>query len=318
MEEPTSSAPVTVSPVESHHSRRSIISITVAIIVVALIITGVAYRNDVVTAYLLRDVHFSEAQYRDVRVQQIGLFGASTNNVAGKETVGDYASSRGVRAAILSNPDGTQEVVLLSDHNRKLTSDGLQKATLAVSPDGTTLAYAALTQPREKETFSSFTGRWTVRLVDIATGKSTDLGVGFAPEFFTRDGNNYLLYTTPTQLAVYDLKKNSTIGTDFFTPSAVDYTAHISPDGAYLAIRSAVSGKFDVFAVTGVDGFLALSPIGSIHTQLTDVEWVGSVAYGLTESVAGRVHILTVDPKNVALEVVVGTFSGSKYYRFIR
>ncbi len=304
-------------PVHGNTLRRTIVLVVLAAVLILLIGLGIVFRNEIMSAYALRDVRVSEAQYRDITVQGFSLFGLRTEKIISGVT-GDYTSVRGVRAAIVSNNDGTQDTVLLSDNNRTLTTDGLRKAALALSPDGTKLAYAALTELREGEQAVPFTGRWTVRIVDLATGESMDLGLGFAPEFFSRDGADYLLYTTPTQLTIFDIAKKSASGTDFFTPSSVDYTARISEDGTYLTIRSAVTGKFDVFTVDSIEGRLALSPVGTVDTQLTDTQWVGDTLYGLTEPADGTVSVIAVDPKDTAFERVAGTFNGTNYYRFIR
>jgi len=258
----------------------------------------------------------AEATYESITVQSVGSSGAraaSIPEVSG--ALGDYAEAGNVKAAIVATAEG-QEVFLLSDDIVQLTSDGLQKASLALSADGTMLAYAALTDPRE-DGFILSTSRWTVRVVDIASGQSRDLGTGFGPEFFVRDGISYLLYTTPTTLAVFNTQAMKGHQTFFFTPSAIDYTARVSADGSHFAIRAATTGQFVIYSIDSLEGTLASTPVQTIEPILTDAQWVDGALYGLTESADGMVSVLKTAVGGEAPEEV-GSFEGAGIYRFIR
>ncbi len=313
MQDPTAPiAPPPVSLTNTSPKAHQIRLVLLGIIALVLIAVVAYFWKDITSALALRDVRIAEAQYRDIHVQKFSVFGMQNVQLSTDQVVGDYAQGGATKVAVVG--EGAQEVVLLSDGGRALTSDGLRKAALAVSADGTKVAYAALTGDA---TNSNFVAEWTVRIVDVASGASMDLGAGFGPEFFVRDGVSYLLYTTPTQLTVFNINQNVATSVNFFTPSTVDYTGRISADGMYFASRTAITGKFDLYSVERIEGLLELAPLGTIQTQLADGQWVGNTFYGLTDT-AGTASVLSVSPANVTEERVLGSFDSSSYYRFIR
>ena len=297
---------------QQQSTRRYTVLAIIAIIFVLVLATSAVYliRSE-------KDVRVSEARYESITVQSFGILGAMKTALPQYEgSLADYAEGGSIKAAIITNND-VDEVYLLSGSQKQLTSDGTKKAALAVSSDGSTLAYAALTNPRE-DGFILSTARWTVRVVDIASGTSRDLGAGFAPEFFVRDGVGYVLYTTPTSLAVFNLLEKNGFETLFFTPSAIDYTARVSENGEFFAIRGSGTAQHSIYRIDSLDRRLSYSLIRPIDVIFTDVEWQGNELLGLSEPTAeGLVKILKTTTAVDSALAEVATFTGQGNYRFI-
>ncbi len=163
------------------------------------------------------------------------------------KTLIDYTRNGIYEAAIEKTgekPTRSAIVVLGGAEPRVLAEGPGLKASVSISPDGTTVAYAELIETREVDhekepEFVRDSKNWTVKTkvytVDVATGRIIEWGIGFSPYFFTKDGVTYLLYSGPEKIHIQDrdrIQPERTIAyrTTAFLPTEV------SADGAYIAI----------------------------------------------------------------------------------
>lgn len=282
-------APVPGAEPVSH--KRFIITIISVVVLVAILAAGYFYMqsNKGVTVF--------DGDYLEGTLHEFGLFGYKdiTPVVAGY--LSDYARSGKTEVAIVLNEEGTaQDVVVLSDGGRVLTTDGAGKAALAVSPDGSEVAYAVVTGAPAGTLFDIKTALWSVRTTNLETGESWTIGEGFGPQYFERDGKTYLLFTSSRGVVIADLEARTTQTTLMVTPGVVDYSARISADGMHLAMENGVTKKTDLYAVTSVAAPLSLELIAPIEPELTGMEFIGNTLYGIQWDAEGaRVWKVTTD-----------------------
>lgn len=291
MEEPVTTQQVQSAPRPDGRSR--IILIGLLVIVLALIavaafvpIQGFTLYERVRASAELRGLHIGERSYQQVRPSAFGIFGLrerSLDGVAG--TLGDYAVGGATEAGIVTASDGRMNVWVLGSSARQLTDTAAYKASLAVSPDGKYVAYAA--RAGGENSYAPTFESWAMHIVDLELGTDVELGFGFEPNFFTRDGVNYLLFTTAEGIQVTmpaDAGSYRSFTTPFAPTNLVEYAAKVSADGMYLAHRDQATKRFNVLKVYRVaaDLPLGLDPVGQLGMISSDVAFLSN-------------HVLTID-----------------------
>lgn len=331
MNEPTPSAPQDLPPRSPSRVRLAIyIAIAVAAMVLiaaaALLLVrigGIGFYDRASAMLALRDIAVAERSYESVAPSRFGLSGLEPIALPGLTGVSDYAHAKGTRAAIAHDANGVPQVFLLGRDPVPLTGSDAAKASLDVSPDGKYIAYAVRSDGASS--YAPELSAWSVHVLTVADGTDADLGSGFGPTFFARDGATWLLYTGADALTVARVGEEGTF-TSFSTPfEVVDdvwFAAKASPDGRYLAFRDAATRQFGLYSIyrVTVDMPLGLEPLGTDLVGLYDVAFAGGSIYGVDSfdgGIEGGVAVLKVDPQSDAEGKPVYLFPASGNYRFI-
>lgn len=329
MDEPQQ--PVSVQA-RSGNKRALFIVGAIAVLVLILISAAALIRVDgfsvldrLRAGFELRDVRTVERNYSSVSVNRFGIMSLAPvefDSLPG--TLSDYARGRNVEAGIvlLAGTDA-HEVVLLDSTMSVLTGSASAKASLAVSPDGSLIAYA--TRTSGAQTFSPLLSEWTVRILDRETGSDTELGTGFGPQFFMQDGVPHLLFTTPEGIQVVDVSTNEyrAFTTPFDLDDRIEFAARVAPNGKYLAMRDRVTQQFSLYEIYRVASNipLGIEPTGADLVGLLDVVFAGGSVYGVDShdgGIDGGVAVLRVDPKSTEEGKPIYLFPASTDYRLIQ
>ncbi|MES2135411.1 MAG: hypothetical protein V4449_04180 [Patescibacteria group bacterium] len=260
------------------HSNKKLLLIGVLVVVLVALGAWYAYTIPV----RLIGLHVFEGDYRTGKVLSFGILGLAEKKLSVNGVVADYASAKGTAVAVVRNPDtNTEDILLMSDNGRTLTTDGEGKVALAVSPDGTMVAYSALTNAPADTFFTPQFSAWTIKVINIKTGEMTLMGSGFGPEFFTSNGKLMLMFTDATGITIADMATKTSQTTFFLNPGVIDYSAHISDDGKFIAIPNGLTKHYDLFAVTHLEAPLGIDPLGSVEPVLVHGDFKGSNFYGV-------------------------------------
>ena len=288
-------------------------------------INGFSMVDRVRASFELRDLHVAERNYTSVSVSSFGIMSLSPVTLKDLPgTLSDYARAKGVEVGIVNLADtGAQEVVLLGSKQSVLTGSGSAKASLAVSRNGQLVAYAAQTEGAQS--FSPLLSTWTVRIINLETGLDAELGTGFGPQFFTRDGVPYLLFTTPEGIQIVDTSTDEyrAFTTPFDFDDRVEFAVRVAPDGSYVAMRDPATKQLSLYEVYRVAANLPIgvTPTGADLVGLLDVAFANGVVYGVDsydDGIEGGVAVLRVDPQSTEEWKVIYLFPATANYRFIQ
>lgn len=302
-----------------------VIGVLILVIAVALAfvrIGGYTLFDRVGATAELRGIMIGERSFETVTPRTFGLTELLPKNIEVSGTLGDYAAAGGTEAAIVRQADtGVTEVQLLGKEQRILASSPAAKAAVAVSHDGSFVAYAARTDGTPG--FAPALSSWTVHLVDVSSGSDIELGTGFDPEFFVRDGVPYLLFTSAEGLVVNSLAQRDTFSgfiTALELSDTVDHAAKISSDGSYLALKDPATRQHTIYSVYRVAINLPLGIEPNMHpaNRYTDIIFADGVAYGIDNSVQGSATVWKIDLSGSTAESRRYTFSTEFPNRFLR
>ena len=270
----------------------------------------------------LRGIMVADRSFESIAPQSFGLMKLMPHEVAGVSgTLGDYATGGKVEAVIVRSAEGASEVWLLGTEPRVLASGTAAKAALAISADGSFVAYAARTDG--SAAFAPYKSGWTVHLIELESGRDIELGSGFDPEFFVRDGVSYLLFTTADSIVVNSLADTASIA-GFITPfelsDAIDHTARISPNGMHLALKDPATRQYTIYSVYRVAAGmpLGLEPHANPATRYTDIIFTNDAAYGIDNLTQGSASVWKISLGGEAIETKRYTFTTQYPNRFIR
>jgi hypothetical protein len=188
------------------------------------------------------------------------------------------------------------------------------KAEPTLSPDRAMVAYSVAAS---LEPGSINLSPWRVRLMTLADGTDVDLGPGFNPQFFVRDGKIWLVYTSQGGVTVFDIAERKGYTTPFTFVDRLDFSAEVSPDGLYIALRDAATGDFSLYAIDNLssDRPLSLTPTAVDLTDARDVHLETQFAYALVlQEGQGEVRKIPYDGSPVRRLYI---FSATSPYRFI-
>ncbi|MBU2104081.1 hypothetical protein KKD81_00450 [Patescibacteria group bacterium] len=301
-----------------------VVAILVAIAALFLVrVDGYRLIDRIVAQYELSGIFVVERTVSDIQPNSFGFFGLTTKTIKGVSgTLDDYASGAGVQAAIVTSKDsGFQEVWVVGKNPRMLAAGPAAKASLAISSDGTFVAYASRTD--ESQMFAGRISSWAVHVIDLESGRDVELGVGFDPEFFVREGAPYLLYTSADGVVVNSLAQRDAYN-GFITPipvfDAVDHTAKVSSDGMYVAMKDSVTHAFSIYSVYRVtaDQPLGMEPLMTPVNPYTDIIFADNAAYGIDNSTEGTGIVWKIHLDGSATETNTYTFPTTYANRFIR
>ncbi len=259
-----------------------------------------------------------EGDYVQGKVLSFGIFGLNEKKVAVDGVLADYASAHGTSVAIVRNANtSAADIMMLGSKPRPLTADGEGKAAVAVSPDGDMVAYAALMNAPEGTHFTPQLSAWNIKVINIKTGEVTLMDKGFAPEFFKANDKLMLLFTGPTGITVADVAAKTAQTTFFLNPGVIDYAAHISMDGKYIAIPNGLTKHYDMFSVTKLEAPIGLAPLGSLEPILIHGAFKGDAFYGVERVADGAPHLWKFNTANPPVGTQVFSLPTPSIYRII-
>jgi hypothetical protein len=177
------------------------------LVVGAAVYAYVSFAND----FAFRGVRYLAGSFEERALYELNWMGEGKEvTLPAPGRVIDYDRSGNVEAAILLSDAGQQVYLLEADMPRVLVPGAGIRSSLAVSPDGTRIAYAERITEDANATPLAFydPASWEVHVVDIQSGDNTVLGTGYAPQFFVRDGTSYVLYTTSVGVTVRNLSSD--------------------------------------------------------------------------------------------------------------
>ncbi|MBU1292505.1 hypothetical protein KJ819_00370 [Patescibacteria group bacterium] len=326
--------PITEQPVSAAPSKkRTYITIAVGCLLAVLVILaatlirvdGFSMFDRIRASIELRNIHAVERNYTSVSVQRFGIMSLSPVSFESLPgTLSDYASAKGVAVGIVTLTDtGAQEIVLLNSEQGALTGSESAKASLAVSSDGSLIAYAAQTDG--SQSFNPLLSSWTVRILNRDTGSDIELGTGFGPQFFARDGVTYLLFTTPEGIQVVDTStaEYRAFTTPFELNDRIEFAVRVAPDGSYLAMRDSVTQQFSLYEIYRVAANmpLGINPTGADLVGLLDVAFANGSVYGVDShdgGIEGGVAVLRINPKSAEEGKPMYLFPATTDYRLIQ
>lgn len=266
------------------------IALAIGAALLAVLVLGAAY-----AVKSLSSTYLFEGQYTSGSVSKIGMFGLKEKDIAVAGQLSDYALSGNTRAAIVRNAEtGAQDIVVLAPTEKSLTTDGVGKAAIAVSSDGATVAFARRADRQVGGDFSPQLSSWEIVTLAVSDGTMKQYGQGFAPQFFTKDGVEYLLFTTRYGVSIADVATGAVKSVTFINPGVVDYAAIVARDGSYFAVPNPVSQAYDIFALTSVAPELKYKLFAVAPTRFISGGFDGDALVGVERSNDGSARVWSV------------------------
>lgn len=316
-------APVTPDTVENQSAKipflknKKLVGIVGVFFLLAVLVIGFFLSKS--SAGDLYGVKVFEGTYTSGKVLEFGLFGLKEEkvNVVGELT--DYSEYGNIKVAIVTNAETkTQDVFLLGLKNKQLTTNGIGKAAVSISSDGKYIAYAQRADHVVGGEFSSQISAWSVIVTEIATGTHTNLGQGFAPQFYvTSDGATRVLYTTRTGVSSVDIATKSVRSLDFINPGLIDYSATVSRDGKYLAVPNGLTKVFQIFEFTesSTEFSVALKNVSSV--PFVHGAFSGHLLLGVERAEDGTASLRSVSPAVGEAQSPTEPLPANSHYRII-
>ncbi len=299
-----------------------ILYLLVGIILLGIAIALFPLRGEVLwhrvySEYSMRDIYVTKGNTNPVVPYGFGFMGIKLHGIPGVQGIlGDFDEKAQVSAAsIRTNAEDVQQVYLLAPSHKVLSTGPGAKSAVAISPDGTFVAYSVATSTN---TFSQKLSAWNVKIFSSLTGVTVDLGPGFAPEFFEHDGKIELLYTSMKGITVMNIASLKSFTTPFDFSDDVGFAAKISPDGKHIGLRDSATKRFGLYSVYRIASNvpLGITPIpGSVNTADDVTLTSGSVF--TTQFAHGAVTIRKASYGDASIGNVLYTFPADAPYRFI-
>jgi len=324
MEETT--PPVTPASETPRFSRKTIIiGIGVLVLGVALLLAFVGLKNgefnilpvseEQTFSYVTRTGYGSEA----LMLSQ-DAFGK--RDVGAPGTVVEYKEAEDVAVAILRSDDAlprpTTEVYVLGDTPRALTDDGYAKAGLAVSHDGTKVAFARINEDRSYQQFSSLLSDWMIVVVDVATGEQEEVGTGFGAQFADPANAGVLLYATEEGVQAVDVVSGAVAVNEFVEVASAHYTPSVSPDGSHTLVYNPETQRYAVFEITSLFPSLTLTPVSQISDALVHAVMQNDTVYGIAKGEGDALELRAYAVGDLSTGRVVRSLpAGNQIYQLI-
>lgn len=316
-------APVTPNAAENNSPKvpffknRKLVGISAVLFLLAILVIGLVLFKQ--TAGSLYGVKVFEGQYTSGKVLEFGLFGLKEKKIKVEGELSDYAEYGNVKVAIVRNAeDNTQDVFLLGAKNKQLTTNRIGKASASVSSDGKYIAYAQRADHVVGGDFNPQISAWSVVVFDIGSGVATELGQGFAPQFYVgNDGVTRVLFTTRTGVSSVDISTKSVRSLDFIHPGLVDYSAAISRDGKYLAVPNGLTKVFQIFELTesSTEFSVALMNVGPV--PFVHGAFKGHSLLGVERAEDGTASLRSVTPDVDEAQSPAEPLPANSHYRII-
>ncbi|CAN5718347.1 hypothetical protein BH11PAT2_BH11PAT2_08230 [soil metagenome] len=258
----------------SQHSRTrflGVVAILVVLISIALYafvpVHGVTAWKQAMNVYELRGVIVTPFGAETVTPYSFGMNGLKKVSISAAPGVLEEYAQGGSTHVVLTKvaTSAENDVWLLGSPAKKISNESGPKKWVAVSSDGSLVAYSVATTMA-----TSSIAAWSVELVNLKTNKSSSLGVGIAPQFFTRAGKQYLLSTSVGTVNVTDLDKNTNVATPLGLTDTLFSYARVSPDGNHIALRDAATRLYSIYTMEQPAGDLSFKIVSTKNKLLTD------------------------------------------------
>jgi hypothetical protein len=276
----------TLSTGPDHHSRTrvlGIIAILVVLISIALYafvpVHGVPAWKQAKNVYELRGVIVTPIGVEKPVPYSFGMNGLKQVSIGEfPGALEEYAKGGSTHVVLTKLATSTDnDVWLLGSRAKKISTESGPKKWVTVSADGSLVAYSVAIA-----TSTNSIASWTVEVVNLNNGKTSTLGTGIAPQFFTRDGKQYLLSTAVGKLNVTNLDKNTSVATPLGLTDTLFSYARVSPDGNHIALRDAATKLYSIYTMkqpTEDSSFQIVPTKNKLLTDddilLTNTSWYG-------------------------------------------
>lgn len=220
--------------------------------------------------------------------QTFGLLGMSSVPMGIEGLIIDYAERGDVRIASVVIPQSqVNELYLLGATPVALTGDGYPKTGLAISADGSHIAYSA---PKEKRLtgpyFSLNAEGWTVMVMNLSTAQITEVGAGHGAQFADPTDASKILYSSTEGLVFADLATGARVINDSVPAFSAIFPIHVSDDGRKVLIFDSVLGAYQAYTIDRTS--LALTPIGSIPERFVSAAITDTHTYWVKKEPQGN------------------------------
>jgi hypothetical protein len=253
-----------------------------------------------------------------ITLHELSTFGMKPLEFPVAGSVVDYVRTEDRQALLVENETGNKDVFIHSEDGwQQLTGDGGEKSRLAISSDGTLIAFAkrlVRLSPADSR-FYSLT-EWNVYVFNIDTGESSVYINAFAPQFFMRGGLPFLFFVDSEGVSVVKLGTDERQSIAFNQRYDGNYPPHISADGEHLAVYS-FRGTYDVFPLVSIFPLIVGEPLGSLSLGTAVVAFSRDYIYGAGESDSGASAISSYTRDLSGKSTIVRTLSRPVFYKII-
>lgn len=258
-------------PVPTKRSLKPLLAggVTLLVLLGLIIVLGMKYGGFFFADSATRSLIITEP---DGTLLSVGRFGLSAVGIASFSefgTVVEYRESNGVSAALV-RPEGiigAVEVYVEDAQGKRLLPTNMgEKRSLALSPDGTRVAYAT-TEQDFTGFHSSNTSDWSIETVSLGSGEVTTLGAGYAPNFLS---DTVLAYSAPDGLATADIVSGARSSEPSLAARTIEGSAAVSREyvvawngdvGAYFFLRVESAIPLRLALVRTVPSITLASPV---------------------------------------------------------
>lgn len=202
---------------------------------------------------------------------------------AGEGTVVSRARRGDIGLALSAvTPDdgiGTMLVLETAEGSRVLADPDAIRDVPAISFDGLLVAYAELALPFGETFYSENISNWHVYVMDVASGETQDLGVGYAP-YFISENPHVVIYSTPDGIASYVINGSESAWMSDGHPASVTTKAvQASLDGTQLGVFNNLTKGYSVYTITQAFP-LELSALGEPPAAFEQAAFLSGYLYG--------------------------------------
>lgn len=269
----------------------------VAVVVIILAVVAAVFLNPGIRAWF-SSLFGVSLENRSVLVRGMTEDGmAALYEIKGEEVVPvsppEDLESASSRAGVTAGVSGTDLVIMRGNKRDVLFSDPEHKGSVAVSPDGSAVAYASMIPGSVEEGVA----RWYVKQVDVTSRQVSILGIGYAPQYVLRDGKTYVFYTTPDGITLVDVSTGEELKNPVMVEGPERYAAIASDDGAYLSIRDALVGQYSVYRVDGTKAdHLSFSALRQLPKEVVSTVFRAGKLYTVSTTEAGQEILVYASP----------------------
>lgn len=199
----------------------------------------------------------------------------------------DYAERANVRIASVANPKTmTNELYMLKDTPVLLTEDLYTKTDIAISHDGSHIAYSAPAEKRLTGPFFSLRAEdWTVQVMNLATREITDIGLGHGAQFVGTGASLKLLYSTTEGLVLVDLDTSERVSNENVPAFSASHPIRVTSDGSKVLIFDPSLSTYRVYSINLES--LELMPLATLPHQFAGAILTDTSVYWVKKGVEG-------------------------------
>lgn len=266
---------------------------------------------------------FSEFGYAGITPRILEGTAVKDASIAVPGALMDYAREGAHEVAIVE-AEGTSQVLLLGEGGRSISVGTDRKAAVAISAAGDAVAHATYSGSQGRDVLVPFINEWRIQLTLLESNEVYELGEGFAPGFFTRDGVEYLFFTTSQGVTFFNMKDKTSYQIPLYTQNVIDSAVSVREDGSYMVMRNFLTNRYALFAIGQTNNVFTLSAAGVIGegegALFADVEWIGSQLYAVTPPMregSGTLTFWRIDPGAPTEMVSIGVIRSTESLRLI-